>query len=182
MRAAVRAILDESDLDPEKVNVHEQPYGIGAEIIPKTWTPDHLGKRIVEAFVTLDRLPGLRGPKKPGNSWPQHIYEWADKLAQEEISVQEKSRRRRAQNAVRINPTAEDLRRMDVVLGWLSDFTRADYHECRIVQRWARLRSIPGRTVRGECERVGLNHMAFYRARDRALAALAIRIAAATVW
>ena len=33
---------------------------------PRTMSP----KRLVEAFATLDRLPGVKGPRAPGQHWP----------------------------------------------------------------------------------------------------------------
>lgn len=183
MRAAALHILDEAerDADPDKVNALEAPDGFGPEIIPASWTPEHVTKRILEAFETLTKLPPDRGPRVPGNSWPQHVYDWADRLAQEELSEQEKIHRRRARNVVRVRPGAEDLRRMDIVLGWLSELAKADQGLCRVVQRWARLRST-GRSVKGWCAKTGLSFQVFYRQRDKGVLAIVERIGGNAVW
>jgi hypothetical protein len=45
---------------------------------PAIWEAELVGKKLVQAFVTLDRLPRFRGPKEPGGHWPRTITEWAD--------------------------------------------------------------------------------------------------------
>ena len=183
MRAAALHILDEAerDADPDKVNALEAPLGLGPEIIPATWTPEHVLKRILEAFETLAKLPPDRGPRVPGNSWPQHVYDWADRLAQEELSEREKLQRRQNRNRTRERPTSEDLRRMDIVLGWLSDLAKVDDGLCRVIQRWARLRST-GRSVKGWCGKTGLSFQVFYRQRDRGVLAIIGCIGGSAVW
>jgi hypothetical protein len=54
------------------------------------WEPDSVGKRLVQAFVTLDRLPRLRGPREPGGHWPGTITGWADQVAQAELEQSER--------------------------------------------------------------------------------------------
>jgi hypothetical protein len=78
----------------DKINALEQPYDEGREEIPPRWEPEHVGRRLVKAFVTLDRLPRLRGPREPGGHWPQHAVEWADRLAQAELSDAERAHAR----------------------------------------------------------------------------------------
>ena len=183
MRAAALHILDEAerDADPNKVNNLEGWDAFLADRVPDTWTPEHVLKRILEAFETLAKLPPDRGPRVPGNSWPQHVYDWADRLAQEELSEREKLQRRQDRNRTRERPTSEDLRRMDIVLGWLSDLAWIDAGLCRAVQRWARLRST-GRSVKGWCGKTGLSFQVFYRQRDKGVLAIIARIGGSAVW
>ncbi len=186
MRASSRTILDdaERDEDADVVDALDFDADPDADAIPATWTADHLAKRLVEAFATLARLPAERGPRKPGNHWPPHVYEWADRLAQEEQSEKEKARRRRVRNVARITPTGEDIRRMDLMLGWLSDLARSQPDHARILQRWARMRSL-GRSISEDCRLNGQSRMTFYRLQVEAITALLTllaRLDAAPVW
>ena len=47
VKAAARTVLDDAghDVDPEKVNALEAPDGLDPEIIPATWTPEHVLKQ-----------------------------------------------------------------------------------------------------------------------------------------
>ena len=183
MRASALHILDEAerDADPGKVNALEAPLGLGPEIIPATWTPEHVLKRILEAFETLAKLPPDRGPKAFGNGWPAYVHDWADLLAQAEQTEFERKKRQRARNRVREHASAEDLRRMDIVLGWISDLAKVDDGLCRVLQRWARLRST-GRSVKGWCAKTGLSFQVFYRQRDKGVLAIIVRIGGSAVW
>ena len=71
----------------------ESPLFHGRETLPALWDADLVGKRLVQAFVTLDRLPRLRGPRKPGGHWPRTVTEWADQLAQAELEESERRTR-----------------------------------------------------------------------------------------
>ena len=51
----------------------EAPVFAGRETLPPLWDADLVGKRLVQAFVTLDRLPRLRGPRAPGGHWPRTV-------------------------------------------------------------------------------------------------------------
>ena len=82
------------------------------------------------------------------------MHEWADLLAQAEQTEFERKKRQR--DRVRERASAEDLRRMEIVFGWLSDLAKLDDGLCRAVQRWARLRST-GRSVKGWCGKTGLS-------------------------
>jgi hypothetical protein len=43
----------------------EAPLFAGRETLPPLWDADLVGKRLVQAFVTLDRLPGYADPARP---------------------------------------------------------------------------------------------------------------------
>jgi hypothetical protein len=74
------------------------------------WEPDSVGKRLVQAFVTLDRLPRLRGPREPGGHWPGTITGWADQVAQAELEQSERQARQQISNRAIIRPTAAEMR------------------------------------------------------------------------
>lgn len=197
MKASVRRIMDQfapEQSRPErqpvpvpasptllKVNVHEAPHRPADDGLPDTWTPEHVGKRIVEAFETLAKLPRVRGPKDPGNAWPQHLYDRADLNAQASLSEAEQRDRQRERHRTVGRATGEDLRRLDIVFDWLRELHRADEELCRVVQTWARLRA-SGRSVKDWCRDNPLSFQAFYRRRDKGLAIIVDRLGASPVW
>ena len=70
----------------------------------RTWDAELVGKRLVQAFATLDRLPRLRGPREPGGHWPRTVTEWADQLAQAELAESERRARQSVSNRTVIRP------------------------------------------------------------------------------
>jgi hypothetical protein len=49
------------------------PLSAPRETLPEIWDAELVGKRLVQAFATLDRLPRLRGPREPGGHWPREL-------------------------------------------------------------------------------------------------------------
>jgi hypothetical protein len=43
------------------------PHLINRETLPLLWEADHVGKRLVQAFATLDRLPRLQSHGDPSH-------------------------------------------------------------------------------------------------------------------
>ncbi len=108
--------------DDLKINALEKPYDEESFGIPPRWEPEHVGRRLVKAFVTLDRLPRTRGPREPGGHWPQHAVEWADRwpcdrmgrsLARAELSEAERRAREAAQNFTMLRPTSAEIAEME---------------------------------------------------------------------
>ena len=59
----------ESDV---KINALEAPYRPDRRVrCPTRWEPEQVGRALVRAFATLDRLPRSRGPREPGGHWPR---------------------------------------------------------------------------------------------------------------
>ena len=190
MKAAARRIMeqvaptqDAAAIDEvEKVNALERPAEVAVYIVPETWTPEHVAVRIVEAFVTLAILPKVPGPKEPGSAWPEHVYDWEDRLSQATLTIGEQRDRERSRNRAKPRATGEDIRRMEIVLGWLSELYKVDQASCRAVQRWAHLRSIK-KSVKGWCEtNGGIQFQTFYRRRDKGIAQVVEKLGAASVW
>jgi hypothetical protein len=94
--------------------------------LPSRWEPDHVGRKLVKAFRTLDRLPRVRGPREPGGHWVRHATEWADQLAQAELPEEESKERAARQNALLLRPTGVEIKEMDVVLEWLRALREVD--------------------------------------------------------
>lgn len=159
----------------EKINALEAPFDAPFEArdeIPPSWEPEHVGRRLVKAFVTLDRLPRLPGPRAPGGHWPQHRVEWADRLAQAELSEAERRSREAAQNFTVLRPSAAEIGEMEMAFDWLRELRGIDSGMALVVSHWA-LRAARRRSVRRLCAEKGWAPHTFYRKRAKALAYLA---------
>ncbi len=111
----------------------EAPLFARRETPPPLWDADLVGKRLVQAFVTLDRLPRLRGPRVPGGHWPRTVTEWADQLAQAELEESERRTRSEAANRTVIRPSAAEITHMETAFAWLSELRVEDFRHgaCR---------------------------------------------------
>ena len=91
------------------------------DIAPATWSGPHVGRRIVDAFVTLMELP-TGGARHASGFWPAYSYEWEDLLAQQEQAEEEKARTRHAKNRSRLAPAIEQISRMERALYWPASY------------------------------------------------------------
>jgi len=158
--------------DDLKVNALENPYAPLQDEVPPTWEAEYVGRKLVAAFVTLDRLPRVRGPREPGHHWPGHAVEWADQLAQAELGASEKRAREIEQNRTIVRPSAADIAAMDAAFDWLRELRRLDSGMALVTSLWA-LYTARRRSIRKLClSRQWAPHM-FYRKRAKALAHLA---------
>jgi hypothetical protein len=155
-----------------KINALEAPYDEAREEIPALWEPDHVGRRLVKAFVTLDRLPRLKGPREPGGHWPQHAVEWADRLARAELSDAERRTREAAQNFTNLRPTSAEIAAMETALDWLRELRGVDSGMALVTSLWA-ITAARHRSVRKLCAKRGWAPYTFYRKRAKALRFLA---------
>ena len=146
---------------------------VGApEVLPQRWEPEHVGRKLVAAFVTLDRLPRVRGPREPGRHWPGHAIEWADQLAQAELDEEERRAREARQNRAIIRPSAAEIAGMDAAFDWLRELRQIDPGLALVTTLWA-LHTARRRSIRKLClARQWAPHM-FYRKRAKALTHLA---------
>jgi len=145
--------------------------------LPPAWTPDHVARRLVEAFRTLDRLPRPKGPREPGGHWPRHAVEWADHLAQAELPESERRDRAAWRNRVITRPSGADITRMETALDWLRDLRGEDAGMALVVGLWA-MRAARRRSVRGLCRERDWTPHTFYRVRAKALDLIAARLQA----
>lgn len=91
---------------------------LGADdAIPTQWTPEHVGKRLIEAYEVLSRSGARVKPKQFGNGWPAMVHEFADMVdAQARLLAEKEKAQARA-----ARPTADELSRMDEALRWPMD-------------------------------------------------------------
>ncbi len=159
------------DLDA-RIDSIEGPHPIECEPPPAQWEPERVGRALVRAFVTLDRLPRPRGPREPGGHWPRHAVEWADQLAQAEIEESERRSRDAASYRTHLRPTSLEIAQMDSVFDWLRELRAADSGMALVTTLWA-LRAARGRSVKALCSEKKWAPHTFYRKRAKALAHLA---------
>ncbi len=139
---------------------------------PSRWEPDHVGRKLVKAFRTLDRLPRVRGPREPGGHWVRHAIEWADQLAQAELPEEERKERADRRNHALLRPTGAEIREMDAVLEWLRALREVDSGMALVTTLWA-YRAARHRSIKALCKERHWAPHTFYRKRAKALEHLA---------
>ncbi|WP_158810102.1 hypothetical protein [Beijerinckia sp. L45] len=153
-------------------NLTDDDGFIGDAALPEHWTSDHVARRLVDAFKTLDRMPRVRGPRQPGDHWPRHRVEWADQLAQAELPESEKRERAAWRNHAGLKPSSVEITAMDTSLEWLRELRSVDTGMALVTSFWA-LRAARRRSVRALCREKGWAPHTFYRLRAKALEHLA---------
>ncbi len=140
--------------------------------VPTRWDPEQVGRAIIKAFATLDRLPRARGPRQPGGHWPLHAVEWADQLAQAEIDESDRRARDAASNRTNRRPTSLEIAQMDAAFDWLRELRAKDSGMALVTTLWA-LRVARRRSVKALCIEKKWAPHTFYRKRAKALICLA---------
>lgn len=153
----------------------EVPLLVRARPQSSTWEPDLVGKRLVQAFVTLDRLPRLSGPRQPGGHWPRILTDWADQLAQAELEESERQARQQISNRVLIRPSAAEIAQMDVAFEWLRELRALDSGMAIVTTLWA-LRTARRRSIKALCAEKQWPPHTFFRKKAKALAAIAVML------
>jgi len=168
-------------LDDLRVNSLEKPYDPQSEEVPSEWTPDHLSRRLVDAFTTLKRLPRVPGPRQPGNHGPAYIHTKLDtdgygntQGVSEEIAAlgNPLEERRRDMNADRLPPSKADIAQMERCNEFLRWFRGYDSQAASILARWAMATAF-GRPVIDQANALGVPKRSFYAKRETGLKACA---------
>jgi hypothetical protein len=143
--------------------------------VPQSWTAELVGIALVQAFVTLDRLPSFRGPRQPGGHWPHHVTEWSDQLAQAELEESERRTRQQAANRTKICPSAEEISQLETAMGWLREMNEADSGMALVTTFWA-LYMARGWPANMLCARKKWAPRTFWWKRAKGLAWMAARL------
>lgn len=130
------------------------------------WHPDSVGKILVAAFATLDRLPTVRGPRGVGGHWPSTRAEWSDYVAQ----TWPEECHQGPENPFR--PTAAEITSMETAFGWLNELRVEDPSMALVTTLWA-LRKARGKSIKNLCAEKRWAPHTFFRKRAKALAYLA---------
>lgn len=81
------------------------------------WTAERVAERLVEAHDVLRRLPMTTRPKAYGAIWPEYTHDAGELAVQAGAGTIGLGR-----NRVRMSTTADEIARMNEVLGWLLEF------------------------------------------------------------
>jgi hypothetical protein len=101
------------------------------EYVPAQWNGPHVGRRLIEGFRTLARVPVERGPGPPATAWPLYVLEFREYYAalvgddRAEYATVAAER-----NRVRLPASAEDIARMEAVISWPARYLA----DCRIAR------------------------------------------------
>ena len=134
---------------------------------PSAWTPGHVGRRLVEAMRTLDRLPRPRGPRAPGNGRSTGSN---GPPSSPSPSCPRRSGARLSELALR--PSGLAIDRMDRALEWLRLLRATSPDLALVATLWAH-RSARGRSLRALCRERGWTPQTFHNRKTRALTAIA---------
>jgi hypothetical protein len=161
-----------STTDRDTRDSRAEDWDTAAAAVPALWTPDHVARRLVDAFRTLDRMPRPKGPRAAGNHWPAHRLEWADRVSQAELPEAERRARDARRNALACRPDGTEIARMDVALDWLRALRAHNGELAMVISFWA-LQAARRRSVRAICREFGWKPSTFYYQRNLALVFLA---------
>jgi hypothetical protein len=167
----IRDLNCSSDFSPsdDMTEANEpQPY-----VIPETWTPEHVAKRLIEAFAVDRRLPRIERPKAPGSAHPQMTYTAEEMEEWEAIPIDPK----------RYAPQLAEIAVMERAFDWLQ-IVRESHHGIHFaLKNWALCRA-SGRSLRKVARDNGVGEDTLRKRADRALFLIASRLNAVNepVW
>lgn len=128
------------------------------------WTPEFVGRCMIEAFRIDRSLPRIERPKAPGSAHPQIEYSEEEREAWEEIPL----------DPERMMPSPLAKARMETIFEWLTDLR--DGSELQFaLKNWA-MRRASGTSDRRIAGKLGMVRVTLTRRRDRALSAIASRL------
>lgn len=154
----------------EKINALEAPWDPRREAIPDIWTSEHVSKRLLEAFETMSRLPRIRGPRMPGNNWPEVFYDAEDKRGWGQYLADREAEKNRSV----VRPTAAEIQQMEIAFAWIADLRQVDSGLAVYVQAWGAAKCA-GRPLRDLCRKRKWSFKTFYRRLGVALSTIAER-------
>ena len=132
-------------------------------------------RRLVEAMRTLDRLPRPRGPRAPGNHWPQHRLEWARPARPVRAARGGATRAGRApaSRSSRCGPAASPSTGWTARSNGCACYARSAPIWLLVATLWAHRSGPGGRSLRALCRERGWTPQTFHNRKTRALTAIA---------
>lgn len=122
------------DIDPDRVR-RRWSAALLDEGVPKEWTAEHVGERLVDAFRVLGRMPLGAASTKSG-LWPEfQTMSRAD--LNEHVKAGTLSQFYASRNHVRIPPSSHEIARMEEAIAWPARYLRDDPAAAGIVNFWA---------------------------------------------
>lgn len=123
------------------------------------WTIDKVKDRIERAAKTFERLPDVKG-RGYFNSWPEHLYTFADKVGQEPKKM-------------RIRPSPRDITEAEETLVWLRWLEKP---EARLL--WLKASGAPWKAI---CWELGISRANAHRRHQFALSVIVLRLSGRAV-
>jgi hypothetical protein len=168
-------------LNDLRVNSLERPYEPDLDPIPSEWTPDHLSRRLVDAFATLRRMPRVPGPRQPGNHGPAYVHTGLDVrgwdnpenvLPAVAALGNPFEERKCDMNADRLPPSKTEILQMETCNEYLRWFRNHDATGALVLARWAMATAF-GSSVAKQANALDMAKSSFYARRESGLKACA---------
>ena len=113
------------------------PQGDGSRaMLPLRWTAAHAALRLTEAWETARMMRGGGGPAGAKGFWPETVHTQVDLAWQRDLTPDEKSKRAKEKNHVRLMPTSSQIAMLDRANGWLLDYVHAG-HSVQVLTGYA---------------------------------------------
>jgi len=133
--------------------------------IPEMWTPDHVGRRIVDAYRIDRRMPRIESPKSPGSAHPQIEYSDEDRAGWETNVIE----------PGRFPPSLAEIATMESVFLWLLLIRKSHLKEQIALKCWAAAVA-SDTSIRKVGRRIGIHAETLKRRKDFALSLLSARL------
>lgn len=116
-------------VDPDRLGLNL----LDADPLPASWTPRHVGKRLIEAHDVLRRLPMNVWPQGYSALWPEYMHEAGELAIQAGAQTLAMGR-----NSVQKIASADEVARMNEALEWIVRFvTRWNAWAASYLNEWA---------------------------------------------
>ncbi|MGY3588043.1 hypothetical protein [Bradyrhizobium sp. USDA 4350] len=116
-------------VDPDRLGLNL----LDADPLPPSWTPRHVGKRLIEAHDVLRRLPMNVRPQGYSALWPEYTHDFGELVVQAGAQTIAMGR-----NSVLKVASADEVARMNEALEWIVRFvTRMNAWAAGYLNSWA---------------------------------------------
>ncbi len=136
------------------------------------WTPKLVGDELLDAVRWINRSSGPVGPARMRTAWPE-VARMADPDFDGWPPLAEGDAR-----PLRIQLPPRRISQMERVLSWQGRYLLDQPGAGRVLKVWIRSRLTRKMSFDRACQRVGWSRATAYRARDKALATIAIGLTA----
>ena len=137
-----------------------------APAVPRTWTPELVQSRLLEAFRIDRRMPRIERPKQLGSAHPTMEYSAEEKAEWEAVPI----------DPSRLPPTREDISYMERVFAWLLFLVGAAFDQLRVALKAWLATETRGGSHATYCRKNSLLLATFLAWKNEAVALIARRL------
>ncbi len=152
--------------------------------IPGEWTPDHVARRLVEAFRTDHRMPRIERPKAPNSVHfavtSEIVLDQDGGIDSEALAIAIEAR---LDDQRGLHPAPQEVAVMETCFGWLALVRESDLDACLALRAWAvrmagapSLKRASGNSIRAIARKLGTTHVSLLKRKDRALSLVCSRL------